>query len=311
MRPLVIGETTMLPLPAMGHAAVRLYALTARKARTAVIFRRGPSKRVALVKWDMARDQFTVGQWLHGRIYERRCDLSPSGELLVYFAANWKSGRGSWTAISRPPNLTALAMWPKGDAWGGGGLFESERRLALNHPEGQTELAEGFQLPKSFGVVPFGERPGRGEDDPIAVVRDRRDGWRRIRTATWKKNRRGSPIWYSAEGGEVHAQSAPGTKVGKGHALYRTLDGIHEQDGPWYVLRHSLVDEATGMTAGLGRSDWAAWDRDDVVFARSGRMYRLGAGSVSRLATEEAIELFDFRSLVFEERAPEAEAKRW
>ena len=115
----------------------RLYALIAREARKAVVFRRGPSKSVLLLAWDLENDTLTPGQWLRGRIYERRCDLSPDGELLAYFAANQREPLYSWTAVSRPPYLTALALWPKGDCWGGGGLFRHERTLALNrgHPK--------------------------------------------------------------------------------------------------------------------------------------------------------------------------------
>src|SRR5262249_25498999 len=52
---------------------------------------------------------------VQGRIYERRCDLTPAGDRLVYFAASFRQPLHSWTAISRPPYLTALALWPKGD----------------------------------------------------------------------------------------------------------------------------------------------------------------------------------------------------
>lgn len=96
-----------------GDPGCRLFVLTARASRKAVIFRRGPSRHVAVISWDLARDTFTVGQWFTGRIYERRCDLSPDGEMLVYFAAGWRRQPFTWTAISRPPFLTALALWPK------------------------------------------------------------------------------------------------------------------------------------------------------------------------------------------------------
>lgn len=96
---------------------VRLYALLAREANVAVVFRRGPSKRVQLLLWHTDTDEFEEGQWFKGRIYERRSDLSPNGKLLVYFAADHKEGYFSWTAVSKPPFLTALALWPKGDCW--------------------------------------------------------------------------------------------------------------------------------------------------------------------------------------------------
>src|SRR5689334_10667690 len=110
--------------------STRLYVLLARKAPIGVVFRRGPSKQVLLLSWNTETHEIRKGQWLKGRIYEHRCDLSPSGEKLIYFAANQRQPMYSWTAVSRPPFLTALALWPKGDAWGGGGLFENERTLA-------------------------------------------------------------------------------------------------------------------------------------------------------------------------------------
>jgi hypothetical protein len=124
--------------------ATRLHFIVAREAPRAVVFRRGPTRQVEVLTWDLETDVLTPGQWLKGRIYERRSDLSPSGELLAVFAAKWETPTMTWTAISRPPWLTALAVWPKGDAWGGGGLFDGERRFRLNHwPKQQIRRASG------------------------------------------------------------------------------------------------------------------------------------------------------------------------
>jgi hypothetical protein len=91
---------------------VRLYALLARKSPRAVIFRRGPSQQVQLISWNTENDTFEFGQWFKGRIYERRCDLSPNGDLLLYFAAKYKNPLYSWTAISRSHTLP---HWPFGE----------------------------------------------------------------------------------------------------------------------------------------------------------------------------------------------------
>jgi len=66
---------------------VSLYALLARDALVGVVFRRGPSKQVLLLLWRIDTDQFYEWQWFKGCNYERRCDLSPSGDRLIYFAA--------------------------------------------------------------------------------------------------------------------------------------------------------------------------------------------------------------------------------
>src|SRR5438105_1108768 len=123
--------------------ATRLYANLARKSRRAVILRRGPSKQVALIAWDRQRDSFEVGQWFKGRIYERRCDLSPDASRFLYFAANWRGPYQSWTAISHPPWLTAVALWPNGSAWGGGGMFVDENTVLVNQSGPRMKLAEG------------------------------------------------------------------------------------------------------------------------------------------------------------------------
>jgi hypothetical protein len=126
--------------------AARIYCLVARNARKAVVFRRGPNRQVRLLSWDLKSDRVDGGQWLKGRIYERRCDLSPDGSLLVYFAAKFRGPVYSWTAISSPPFLSALAFFPKDDCWGGGGLFDDGGGLCLNHQIEQPEKLLGQPL---------------------------------------------------------------------------------------------------------------------------------------------------------------------
>ena len=115
----------------------RLSLVFARDAPIVVVLRRGPSRMVEVVKWQTDTDQFEHGQWFYGRIYAERCGLSPNGSLLVYFAMKYgrvdaKNGyKQTFTAVSRPPYLTALAMWPQGDTWGGGGRFIGDHTLRL------------------------------------------------------------------------------------------------------------------------------------------------------------------------------------
>ena len=123
----------------------RVHPILARKANTAVIIRRGPSKAVCTMLWNRQNDTFKLGQWLRGRIYERRCDLSPDGRHFIYFAMNGKWDgpvEGSWTAISRTPYLKALSLWPWGDCWNGGGLFLTDSRFWRNsgYHDDLTEL---------------------------------------------------------------------------------------------------------------------------------------------------------------------------
>lgn len=105
---------------------IRLHLFFAREDGRAVILRQGPSKVFRMILWDRDTDAFEDGQWLKHKVYVERCDLSPDGRHFIYFALNGDWGgesRGSYTAISRPPWFTALALFPQGDTWGGGGRF--------------------------------------------------------------------------------------------------------------------------------------------------------------------------------------------
>ena len=286
-------------------ATTRLYALLARKAPVAVIFRRGPSKQVALVHWDLARDRFTVGQWLKGRIYERRCDLSPSGDRLIYFAARWKGPHQSWTAVSRPPWLTALTLWPKGDAWGGGGLFPSENLIGLNHPRHQF-VVDGREPPKRVKVEQYVGRGG-GEDFPIWQTRLELDGWRPTNDGSRIEHPYGeTKIWIEYDPPMTFARPSP--RKG-GPMLEMRIRGIKERDGAWWVTDYAVVagDEAQV----LRNCDWADWDRHgDLLFARDGKVFRAShrtvGGDLSR-----AKELIDLSGLKFTERVSPPEARRW
>src|ERR1043165_3358949 len=144
-----------------------IYVLMAREAPRAVIFRRGPTRRVLLLSWDLETDEIVPGQWFKGRVYEHRCDLSPDGRLLIYFAAKFWRTPEAWTAVSQPPYFTALARWMKETAWGGGGLFDSATSIALNHDDEDFALAAGFALPPEITVHAIAPWAGGGEDEPI------------------------------------------------------------------------------------------------------------------------------------------------
>lgn len=111
----------------------RLHVLLAREAPVGLVIRRGPARQVATILWNRETDAFTVGQWFKGRIYERRCDISPDGAYLIYHAmdAKWSTEtKGAWTAVSRVPYLKALALYP-GMCGTGGGVWTGPRRYWL------------------------------------------------------------------------------------------------------------------------------------------------------------------------------------
>ncbi len=120
----------------------RLFVLRARDEPVAVVFSRGPSEWTHVVHWDLRHDVFTDGAWFRGRIYGSKCDLSPNGRLLLYFCHQGSRGGSSytdsWTAVSRPPWLHALALWPAGTTYGGGGRFVDDDEIVLRNADART-----------------------------------------------------------------------------------------------------------------------------------------------------------------------------
>lgn len=105
---------------------VRLHLYFAADNDQAVILRQGPSKQFRMISWDRSDDTFQDGQWLKHSVYPERCDLSPDGRHFIYFALNgdWSGpSEGAYTAISHTPYFTAVALFPEGNTWGGGGRF--------------------------------------------------------------------------------------------------------------------------------------------------------------------------------------------
>jgi hypothetical protein len=261
--------------------------------------------------WNLRSDTLTPGQWLKGRIYERRCDLSPKGDLLIYFAGKYETPERTWTAISRPPYLTALALWFKGDAWGGGGLLDSDRHIRLNHRPGEeAKLAADFRLAPKTRVDLLGERPGWGEDEPIHDMRLQRDGWRRI--GDWgqaKEHGFGQPYGWTFEPPLRYVR-----RLGPKESsifLEMAIEAFFERQGSAYVLQYRLLDHDRELRR-IGRADWAdAAPNGDLLLARQGRLFRLRGGSPEALRDGDFREVADLRDHSFEERTAPAAARRW
>ena len=302
-----MAQTTEIAGPKVQSSSTRLWVILARKAHAGVVFRRGPSKRVLLLRWRTDTHELEAGQWLKGRIYERRCDLSPTGEKLVYFAANHKPPHFTWTALSRPPFLTAIALWPKGDAWGGGGLFRNERTLLLNHrPGDETKSAPDQGIPRNLEVLPFESHSGWGEDDPIWTSRMQRDGWTIAEEGEEVEHPYGSDIWYEFSPPRIF------TKVRSGLTLEMRIVGIKQLDGPWVVVEHRVRSADGATLLDLGRSDWADWSLSgELLFARAGCLCRARIKRGRTVQLEPAETLFDLSGMRFEGAPAPPEAKQW
>ena len=136
----------------------RLHIAFASESSTAAILKRGPSGWAQLLLWDTASDAVKPGSWFHGRIYEDGCSVSPDGRLFAYFATKYRGEKtrginDAWTAISKLPYLTALALWPQADTWGGSASFVDNKTLIIDCPHWEL-LKTDDSLPKGFTVLP-------------------------------------------------------------------------------------------------------------------------------------------------------------
>lgn len=105
----------------------RLYVVWRRESPHAVVLRQGPSKVFCSIGWQLAKDKFTVGQWVKHKLYPERCDISRDGKSWIYFALNgdWSGEtKGAWTGLAKVPYMKCVKMWPLGNTWGGGGMLD-------------------------------------------------------------------------------------------------------------------------------------------------------------------------------------------
>lgn len=246
----------------------RLYGLLARDARVGVIFRRGPSKRVQLTRWNLENDELEHGQWFKGRIHENWCDLSPSGKLLIYFAATYRWPYATWTAISTPPYLTALALWPQGDTWYGGGRFISDTKFYLAHPPETSELAPGYKLAPGMEKGFLSELP---ETSWICVQKGQEHVHR---------DANGYCFYYEYNPPKIKEKiNCNGYRLQRIHTWSFRLQKVS------YDYR--VIDDQGDILIDLLDTCWADWDQGDLVFAKNGCLYRLSCDEKGNLQAKE------------------------
>ncbi|MGI9426337.1 MAG: hypothetical protein ACR2PA_24375, partial [Hyphomicrobiaceae bacterium] len=76
--------------------------------------------------------------------YLRQQTVRPAKQL--------RKNEGVWTAISRPPYFTALAIWPSFGHWTGGGTFRTDNFLVLNEGPDDLDAIENVRMPNRFSV---------------------------------------------------------------------------------------------------------------------------------------------------------------
>ncbi len=269
----------------MPQFPARIHVLFASHAPLGLVIRRGPSKHVATILWNRRRDEFQLGQWMKGRIYERRSDLSPDGKHFIYFAMNgkWDSeAKGSWTAISRAPYLKALAIFPKGDCWHGGGLWINKNTYWINNGYGHSVLRDTNEVRRDRRFKPSeyfgGECPG------VYYPRLLRNRWQLRERVNLSK-------WKDKDVFEKHLDH--GWRLRKiAHAEIDSPDGKG-----CYWDEHQLVHAESGTEIDCPDWEWAELDNERLVWASGGKLF---SGTVRPSGLADETELFDFNPMNFE-----------
>ncbi len=230
--------------------------------------------------WNRDDDSFTMGQWVGARVYERRCDLSPDGRHLVYFAANgkWSSDvRGSWSAVSRAPWMKAISLYPKGDCWEGGGLFTSNETFWLSGCHDVRFQSPDVAIDASFRPDAF----YGGEGLTTYFARLQRDGW------TLRSHDRFAGLTVfdkpAGEGWMLRKSAFADISPPRGKGVY------------WDA--HELVHEETGTVHAYPDWEWAELDRGRLVWTEHGI---LRTGTLKGRSLVDIRTIRDFNGMQFE-----------
>jgi hypothetical protein len=189
--------------------------------------------------------------------------------------------------------LTALALWPKGDCWNGGGLFRSKKSVWVNHAAGAA-THKGHPAPKWIKIDTHIDH--RGEDGTVFDERLERDGWQC--TQLWKGTfvQKGVKQDFAANASKIdsneanwlreHHEAIRGIK-NYGYVTYSPV--VHEKDsvlgdqtlvmttavvGMEDKRKYRISNNTTGQQSYLSNAEWADLDLiGRVVFARSGKIF--------------------------------------
>jgi hypothetical protein len=247
----------------MAEAPCRLFVYLARHAPIAAVLRRGPTDWVRLSLWRTDSDTFDHGQWLKGKVYERRSDLSPDGSLFVAFVrqSGGREPRGAdtWIAISKLPFFSALAVWFVGGTYHTGAFFPARDSLWLGFQDerppdiGEKPAWLSITPPKDIAYI---DGTNEWTDRTVHFNRLIRDGWtlatQEPYRTSWRRHHPSRPL-------VLH--------------MTHSFEDFQIAGGP-YIVEYSVWNETDGCEDVIGQASWADWDQQGrLVVARDGTLF--------------------------------------
>lgn len=247
------------------RATARIHLLCATARPVVVVLRRKPTRAFHVLRWNTRDDSIEAGSWFFGRLYEKRCDVSPDGEWMVYFAAvQSRQGGHSWTGLAHPPWLKTVAYNEGTGTWLGGGFWRDAGTLCLT-------AYPGWAAPELAGDKPAARLPfaverhdWRRDAGDLEVVTHRFDrDWQPDEAASARR----TPV---ARGGNWSMRGVTWSwtrKPSRKHPTLTVRGPIAADTGFAFALETDPVL--------LADADWADYDAlGQLVFARAGVLYR-------------------------------------
>lgn len=271
----------------------RLHVLLAAQSNIGLVIRRGPSNQFCTLLWNRKTDHFSIGQWLKGRIYEHRSDLSPNGKYFLYFAMNARRSRQGplcWTAVSRAPYLRAIALYGEEDTWFGGGHFINDKTYNIARGAFFHTLRESNEVllhkpdPKA-ATCSLDEAAAQSKypiigDLGLYCRRLERDGW-------------------SLVSGHIKNHFVFEKAIGRDWLIMLSINqGASQKRGkPSTWNEYSLVHLPTQTVTQYPDWEWAELDRSRLVWATNGQIW---SGMLHKNALYNEKMLYDFNDMEFE-----------
>ncbi|AIE86503.1 hypothetical protein OP10G_3135 [Fimbriimonas ginsengisoli Gsoil 348] len=228
-----------------------------------------------------------------------------------------------WTAISRPPYFTALALWFTGGAWNGGGIWLGNREVGVN--DFRHCWHEAVKPAKELKVRQLDLPPS--EDEPIFTLRLERHGWQTMRKEVtvetnpdWRK--KAQMLWSAVKRPSTfdeieswlrnieEAMPKPKTNV-TGILEKRVPSGLLRREHSYNSEQWSLIDdsgvERRSWKPRGGHPHWIDVDRRGrIVFGEMGCLW-----AWSDFPDGEPTLIADLNANTFESVPPPDWATRW
>jgi hypothetical protein len=265
----------------------RLFGIPAREAPVVAVLRRGPSGWCHVGRWDVDSSTYESGAWLRGTLYPQRCDLSPDGRWLCYFAlragASWSAG-GTYVAVSRLPWLTALAAWGTDGTWTRGLHFTDDTD---SWPLGDPDEGDAGPLRARYGVA---------YTRPASYAVERRSGW----VETVDSPPQGEDDVWDEHRAERITMARPSPADGRLLTVRGGAAAFRSGPAGWWQPPTYALDGVP-----LEAVQWADWARDGrlLVATSDGRLQVRHGGTVHEVA--------DLAALTPDPQPAPPDATRW